>query len=100
MTDTIPSTNPNWRNLAWGLALLAFAVPFIAGFFTEELNWSPFDYVVWALLLLGLGGSLEFAARLVRTRQARVFAMLAICAVFFLLWAELATGGISRRLIG
>ena len=100
MTDTIASTNLNWRKLGWSTAAVAFAIPFLASLVTSEVNWTPFDYLVWALLLLGLGAGLEIAARIVRTRMGRTLAMLAVGAFFFLLWAELATGGISRRLLG
>ncbi len=67
-------------------------VPFIAMQFTDEVNWSFFDFVVMGVLLLGTGLTCEFVLRKVPNTRHRIFICGAILVVFFLIWAELAVG--------
>lgn len=75
--------------LGIGLLLL---LPLVAMQFTNEVNWSPFDFLVMGLLLLGVGLTVELVLRNVRKVQLRMALLLAIAAGFFLIWAELSVG--------
>jgi hypothetical protein len=60
--------------------------------FTDEVNWSPFDFAIMGVLLLGTGLIIELVFRNVQKTGYRVAIVLAVLAVFFLIWAELAVG--------
>lgn len=83
---------PTLRTAMW----LAFAalplVPLIAMRFTEEVNWTPFDFAAAAALLALLGLSVEAATRLLHRPLARRAAVAAAVALVALIWAEGAVG--------
>jgi hypothetical protein len=68
--------------------------------FTNEVNWTIFDFIVAGVLLLSTGLLLELALRIVQKFTYR----LAICGTillgFFIVWAELAVGIIGTRFAG
>ncbi len=73
------------------ISLGILAIPFLAMRFTEEVNWSLFDFA--------LGGSLIFITATVfqltfKTKifKTRLILQLAILLVFFLIWIEIAVG--------
>lgn len=75
-------------------------IPYFAMKFTGEVNWTPIDFIVAGVLLLGMGLMCELVLRTVKKIQYRV----AICAVIlfalFLVWAELAVGIFGTRFAG
>ena len=75
--------------LAVALLLL---IPLIAMQFTDEVNWTLFDFIGAAVLLLGTGLMSEFVLRKVKKTKHRIAICLAILATLFLIWAELAVG--------
>ena len=75
-------------------------VPLIAMRFTNEVNWSPFDFVVAGVLLLGTGLACEFVLRVVKRTQYRIALCAAILLMLFVVWAELAVGLIGTRFAG
>ena len=74
------------------LGITPLLIPLIAMQFTDEVNWTFFDFSIAALLLMVLGLVIE----LVRTTVKESFlrgALIVFCgAIFALLWAELAVG--------
>jgi len=75
-----------------GAVMLLLSIPFVAMQFTDDVNWSFFDFTIAGSLLLvtGLLGDLVF--RKVTEVRYRIALSLAILAVLFLVWAELAVG--------
>lgn len=67
-------------------------IPFIAMQFTEEVNWTVFDFLIAGVLLLGTGLMCEFVLRKASKTTYRIFICLAILLVFLLIWSELAVG--------
>ncbi|MDX2249380.1 MAG: hypothetical protein SF052_21535 [Bacteroidia bacterium] len=67
-------------------------IPLIAMQFTEEVNWTPFDFIVAGVLLLGTGLICELVLRKVTKIEYRIALCFAILAALFLIWAELAVG--------
>jgi peptidoglycan/LPS O-acetylase OafA/YrhL len=71
---------------------LLLLVPLLAMQFTAEVNWTFFDFLIAAILLLGTALLCELVMRKVRKPEHRI----AICAVllvaFLLIWIELAVG--------
>ena len=68
------------------------SIPFIAMQFTDEVNWTLFDFVVAGALLLGTGLMCEFVLRKASKTKYKIAICLAILAAFLLVWAELAVG--------
>ena len=78
-----------------GVALtvaILLLIPLIAMRFTEEVNWTPFDFVVAGVLLLGTGLMCEFVMRKVTKINHRIALCAAILAALVLIWIELAVG--------
>ena len=73
-------------------AALLLLIPLIAMQFTNEVNWTLFDFVVAGALLLGTGLMCELAIRKIHKMKYRIAICVALLAVFLLIWAELAVG--------
>ncbi len=73
-------------------ATVLITLPAIAMLFTSEVNWSPFDFVVAAVLLFGTGLACEFVLRKVKRTSSRLLILGAILFALFMVWAELAVG--------
>lgn len=72
--------------------VLLLLVPLIAMQFTDEVNWSLFDFIVAGVLLLTMGLLCELVLRKVKEIQHRIILCLVILGVLFLIWVELAVG--------
>lgn len=71
---------------------LLLLIPFIAMQFTDEVNWTLFDFIVAGLLLLGTGLMCELVMRKVANINVRIAICVALLAMLLLVWAELAVG--------
>jgi len=76
--------------LAVAIALLF--IPLLAMNFTNEVNWSFFDFVVVGTLLVGTGLILEFILRKIKKLRYRILFGIVLFLVLFIVWAELAVG--------
>ena len=83
--------------LAVALLLL---IPFTAMQFSNEVNWSGFDFVLMGTLLLGTGFLLELAVRKIKNKDYRFVLIAAILLALFLVWAELAVGIFGSPIAG
>ncbi|GHA56280.1 hypothetical protein [Pontibacter akesuensis] len=72
--------------------VLILLIPLLAMLFTDEVNWTLFDFVAMGVILLGTGLLCELAIRVVKNLDYRIGLIAAILVVFFLIWAELAVG--------
>lgn len=81
-----------WRVLFWGGAGLLLLVPLIAMQFTTEVAWTGYDFAVMGVMLVVAGVAVELAMRLLRRPSLRIAAILAVIAVFLLVWAQGAVG--------
>lgn len=81
-----------WRIARWGGAAVLLLLPLVAMRFTSEVDWTPFDFVVFAALLVAACGAYELVLRVTRDGVARALAGAAVVAAFVLAWAELAVG--------
>jgi hypothetical protein len=75
-------------------------VPLGAMQFTREVHWTPGDFVIAGVLLIGTGLLFDLAARKIRTRQARILTIGAIALGFLFVWAELAVGIVGSPFAG
>ena len=75
-------------------------IPFTAMQFTNEVDWSLFDFAVAGVLLLGTGLLCELVLRLVTSTRARIILCGVLLLGLFLVWAELAVGVFGTPLAG
>ncbi len=73
-------------------AAVLLLIPFIAMQFTNEVNWSIFDFAVMGGMSTGTGLLIELTLRKVKSWQNRLIICGVILVLFLLLWAELAVG--------
>ena len=72
--------------------VLLLLIPFIAMQFTDEVKWTPPDFVGAGVLLLGTGLLCEFVLRKVKKIKYRLLICGALLLVLLLIWLELAVG--------
>lgn len=85
-------TQKNRLSLILSSIVFLLFIPFVAMQFTNEVNWSPFDFLIMGILLLVTGLIIEFVLRKVYKLEHRLVLCGAVLFVFFLIWAELAVG--------
>lgn len=78
--------------LLWGALALLLTAPLIAMQFTDEVRWTSYDFAAGALLLGGLGLSVELVLRLFRRPRQRLLAIGAALSVVTLIWLDGAVG--------
>lgn len=69
-------------------------VPLIAMQFSEDVDWSLFDFVIMGGLLMGLGTAFVIAARVFRRNRLLIGIALGLFLLY--VWAELAVGIFSN----
>ena len=76
----------------FGVALLILLLPLIAMQFTNEVNWSLFDFIIAGVLLFGMGILLDLILSKVNKIGYRIALVIALFILLILIWAELAVG--------
>ena len=79
-------------NIIISIVAFLLLIPFLAMQFTDEVNWSLFDFAVMGIMLLSTGILLDLVLRKVKTIQNRLLVGFVVLLAFFLIWAELAVG--------
>ena len=74
------------------ISVMLLLIPLTAMQFTNEVNWTLFDFVIAGALLFITGLLCELAIRKIKKPKYRIAAFTAILAVLLLIWAELAVG--------
>lgn len=72
--------------------IVLLLIPFTAMLFTDEVNWSLFDFIVAGVLLLSTGLMCELVIRKVSKTEHKVTLSAALLVVLALIWIELAIG--------
>jgi hypothetical protein len=76
------------------ITFLILLIPLVAMQFTNEVDWSPGDFLIMGVLIMGLGLAFEFATR--RGNLSYKFAVtIAVGTAFLLTWSNLAVGFIG-----
>ncbi len=74
------------------IVVFLLLIPLIAMQFTDAVNWTLFDFIIAAVLLLSAGLAIDFIIRKVKRKKYRIILAVAILAMLLLVWAELAVG--------
>lgn len=83
---------PKWRWIYWTAAVLILLLPLVAMQFTHEVAWDLFDFAAAAVLLGAAGLAYEMACRVTPSTFYRSVVGVALAALLFLTWLELAAG--------
>lgn len=71
---------------------ILLAVPLIAMQFTNEVNWTVFDFAIAGTLLFTTGFCCSFLLEILRKRSNRLLACAIVLSISFAIWVELAVG--------
>lgn len=80
------------RMLVWGGAGVAWLVPLAAKLFVPGMLWTPFDFIVWDVMLLVAAGLCEVGLRLSGDLAYRAGMVVAVGTSFLITWSNLAVG--------
>lgn len=75
-------------------------IPFIAMQFTQEVNWSPIDFLIAGVLLFAVGMLIGVTVRKIKESRYRILLIASIILLFILLWAEMAVGIFGSPIAG
>lgn len=81
--------NKKWVDFS---PLLILLLPLIGMFFSNEINWSFFDFIVMGILILSLSFSIKQVLKSTKNINYRILIIALILILFLLIWAELAVG--------
>jgi len=82
--------------LVFSAIALLLAIPAVSMQFTDEVNWTLWDFFVAAFLLSIFAFILLYIRNHARTRKRRILLYLASIFIFLAIWAELAVGVIEH----
>jgi predicted Abi (CAAX) family protease len=82
------------------VAAVILLLPFIAMQFSEEVDWSGFDFLIGAFLLLAAILAVEMTIRKISSGSGRKWITILIIVLLVLIWAELAVGLFGSPLAG
>lgn len=88
----------SWRIIGWGLAVALILAPLVAmQLQAPGVNWTLSDFIFAIVLIGGVGGLFELAARASRSWAYRGGAALALLTGFLLVWINAAVGIIGNE---
>ncbi|QDP20235.1 hypothetical protein [Sphingomonas xanthus] len=86
-----------WRVMGWGMVAALLVTPAIAMRFTQEVDWSPADFVVMGGLMVSIGLMIEFLVRQSGNLAYRLASVIAALTIFLTIWVNLAVGMIGEE---
>lgn len=86
-----------WRLAGWGTAAAILLAHLVAMQFTDEVAWSPGDFLFAGVLMGSVGLAFELTARLTRNSAYRAGVAAALAAAFLLIWLNAAVGIIGTE---
>jgi len=79
---------------------LLLTIPLTAMQFTDEVEWSLYDFIIMGILLSVSGLSGVLVSKKVNSYPHRIFLLVIIIIIFLLIWAELAVGIFGSQFAG
>jgi hypothetical protein len=74
------------------IIVILLLIPFIGMQFTDEINWTLFDFIAAFILLFTTGIVIDFVIRKVPNIKYKTVIILLVLILLFLIWIELAVG--------
>jgi len=82
------------------LPLLLLLLPLLGMFISDQINWSFFDFIIMAVLILTLSFSIKQLFNTTKKLKYRFMGIGFILLIFIMIWAELAVGIFSTPFAG
>jgi len=80
--------------------LLLLLIPLFGSLFSNQVNWSLFDFIVMGFLMGLTGLSIHFTMEKVRNKTLRIVPIIFVLIIFLMIWAELAIGVFGSPIAG
>lgn len=80
------------RIVIWSGAVVAWLIPLAAKLILPGMLWTPFDFMLWAAMLLFAAGVCEIGLRLSGRLAYRAGVVVAVGTSFLIIWSNLAVG--------
>ena len=88
------------QSLIFGIIGLIITIPLIAMQFTNEVNWSLFDFIIAFILLSVIGLTINYILQLTNRLQNKIFFCIMVLLICLLIWTELAVGVFGSPIAG
>ena len=75
-------------------------IPLMAMQFTDDVNWSIFDFVIMGFLLLFFSLGIDITMKKVKNQNVKILYVVLTILIFLLIWAELAVGIFGSQFAG
>jgi hypothetical protein len=75
-------------------------IPLFGNIFSNQVNWSLFDFIIMGLLLGMLGIIIHYIMEKVRNKTFRIVPIIFVLIIFLMIWAELAVGVFGSLIAG
>jgi len=85
------------RLVMWGGLFALWLLPLVAKQFTDEVQWTTFDHIAWAVMLAIPGALVDLASRLTGNWAYRFGVIIALGTAFVITWANLAVGIVGNE---
>ncbi len=72
--------------------LFLLLIPLIGMAITDEISWSPFDFIIMGSLIIFLSIGIHFVSNREKNLKNRILYIGALVLIFMFLWAALAVG--------
>lgn len=99
-TNNVMGNSRFWRRIrgaVWGGAVCLLLLPLAAMQFTDEVKWTPFDFMAMGIMLGAVCGAFEVALRAARSHVYMIAAGVAAATGFLMTWINLAVGIIGNE---
>lgn len=83
-----------------GIVAILLLIPLMAMQLTNEINWSPTDFLMAGILLTLTGFTIDFIWRKTKSNNAKLIWMVTVIVLFLLIWAEMAVGVFGSPIAG
>ena len=80
--------------------LFLLLIPLIGMTITNEINWSPFDFIIMGSLLIFLSIGINLVSNRTKNLKNRFLYIGILVIIFMLIWAELAVGVFGNSFAG
>jgi uncharacterized membrane protein len=80
--------------------LLLLFIPFIGMLISDEINWSPFDFIIMGFLLILLSVGINYVINCTKNLKNQILYIGILLLIFLLIWAELSVGIFDTPIAG
>jgi len=80
--------------------LLLLFIPLIGMWITDEINWSPLEFIIMGSLLTLLGAGINFVINYTKNSNNKTLYIGILVLIFLLIWAELSVGIFDSPIAG